>query len=522
MDIQMFAELLSKRLDWNLEEIEITRANDSAEGYYNVQGIDNNTQEPVEGDLYIDDGISAGFDYDTYKKQCPEEKTFIAVFNDYTRERELYINAKYKKQNEKHFRAMWETKVSIYRESISSIKLTVDKEGINYLEFNNGDIEGFCFNAKMVELLELLRVTGNNLYRDNVRIGLSRGVLSRRLKDLFRDYIVTSILDDDKFCDKYGVRGKLENEQNSKRPASLFWYSHNGITIYSKKQDNQSRIKRYASVVELQPNEVSVINGAQTISDFQVASEEIKQILLEIDKRIDKQTAQDAVNQSLEKIMVKTTIIDGPSELVGQISLGLNTQIPVGDDEQVANSKDVTMINAILEAEKLRIIRAGEYIDDYCMLPKRFVKLFYAVQGKPGTARNLNAKNLVKDVSKAKKDITADKSIVHLLKEAIKAERWWYTNKQYRIDHSYDIESIMKNARYYYCSYWIKYRSMPNINEDNAYEKAFDSIVKKIKDKNDEEKNKNNRELSSNDFKKDDLFKDVVAMLEEEYSSMLA
>ena len=522
MIIQEDIELLGKRLDWDIEEIECTnKEGNSGNGYYSVQGIDNTTREPVEGDLFIDDGISIGFDYSVYKRLCPEKKTLIAIFSDYDRERYMYNNAHYAKAEERNFRMMWETKVSIYREASTNIKLTIDKEGINFLEFKNDEIEGFCFNAKMDELQELLRVTGTNLYRDNVRVGITRSVLSKRLKELFRDYIITAIIGNLEFCNKYDVKDELEKALINERQSLLFWYSHNGITIYSKRSEheNNSSIKRYASIVELQPNDVSVINGAQTITDFQIVSEEMKQKLVSLDNRIDDKVAQETVKEALALLMVKTTIIDGPAELVGTISLGLNTQIPVGDDEQVANTKYVKSINSKLEGEELRIVRAGEYIDDYCMLPKRFVKLFIAAQSRPGLARNLDTKKISEYIKDASLIISKDKTIVQLLKKVIHAERWWHTNKQYRIDHSQGIENIMKNARYYYCSYWIECEKKAindEVNEPVSYEKVYDSLVEKIRIINDSKKK--GEELNSNSFKNEQVFSELMEMLKREGS----
>ena len=90
---------------------------------------------------------------------------------------------------------MWDTKVSIYLDSSETIKLRVDQDGINYLEYNNFEMEGYIYNISILEVLKIIKPTGVNLFRDNVRVGLGRNDVSIRLRSNFKDYILSGILE---------------------------------------------------------------------------------------------------------------------------------------------------------------------------------------------------------------------------------------------------------------------------------------------------------------------------------------
>lgn len=152
-------------------------------------------------------------------------------------------------------------------------------------------------------------------------------------------------------------------------------------------------LKRNASIVELNPLNITVINGAQTITNFLRTSEETKNLLMRTNKSIDENIATEIVNEVLERLIVKTIIINGTDEYVSDISLGLNTQIPVGNNENVVTMNEVNKINKLLKTTNLKIIRAGEFTDDLCMMPQKLVKMFFVAMGEPGKARNLDTKN---------------------------------------------------------------------------------------------------------------------------------
>ena len=150
-------------------------------------------------------------------------------------------------------------------------------------------MEGYIYNISILEVLKIIKPTGVNLFRDNVRVGLGRNDVSIRLRSNFKDYILSGILENEKICEEYELEETLIEEIIKRRKPELFWYSHNGITIYSKKDklSQNNLLKRNASIVELNPLNITVINGAQTITNFLRTSEETKNLLMRTNKSID-------------------------------------------------------------------------------------------------------------------------------------------------------------------------------------------------------------------------------------------
>lgn len=509
-------DLLSRRLEWEESSITIVpQTGLDATNYFEVTGTDSVTQETITGFLYMDNGIDTQFDYQKYKNVTKNEGTFIAVFKNYDREKEVYAATKSKiKSND--FNVMWDSKVSVYLDSSETLKLKVDQDGINYLENNSLEMEGYIYNISILEILKIIKPTGINLFRDNVRVGLGRNDVSLRLRSNFKDYILSGILENEKFCEEYELEEALVEGIIKRRKPELFWYSHNGITIYSKKPKLNANylLRRNASTVELNPLNITVINGAQTITNFLRASEEVKLFLMRANKSIDENMASKIINQVLERLIVKTIIINGSDEYVSDISLGLNTQIPVGNNENVVTMSEVNTINKLLESANLKIVRAGEFIDDLCMLPQKLVKMYFAAMGEPGKARNLDTKNLEDYIKEIAKELKADVSVVELIKKAVLAEIWWRSNSNYRVMNSDDVENIMKNACYYFCSYYIEYLKInekEGIIGNDLFENAFTSLREKISIiNNSKEKGK---ELTSNDFKGSLLYEEILREL---------
>ena len=113
-------DLLSRRLEWEEESITINpQTGIETMDYFEVSGIDSVTQETINGFLYVDNEMDNQFDYSKYKKvTAGNEGTFIAVFKNYNREKEVYAATKNKTND---FNTMWDTKVSIYLDSSETI-----------------------------------------------------------------------------------------------------------------------------------------------------------------------------------------------------------------------------------------------------------------------------------------------------------------------------------------------------------------------------------------------------------------
>ena len=162
-----------------------------------------------------------------------------------------------------------------------------------------------------------------------------------------------------------------------------FWFYHNGITIYSYDDKN---IKRSNNIIRLNPDMISVINGAQTITNFYDALEEIKYDLFNILKKVK--------FQENNEIKVKTIIIDGSKEYINKVSVGLNTQIPIEDESILANSKYVFIINNNLKNSKVNIVRDGELCNEGDISVLDYVKKYLIINLQPGKSKNLNKNEL--------------------------------------------------------------------------------------------------------------------------------
>ena len=507
-------ELLRRVLDWDLDSESIKRLDDNND-YFTITGIDIATQETIEGYLYQDDRTNDEFDFERYLSKVgdsqgrDEYKPFIALFQNYKREQQVYKSTLKKYKNNDLFIHMWESKISVYTASAKQIKLKVNQDGINYVEYGTEDTEGYIYNMSIAEILKIVNVTGKNLYRDNVRVGISRSEVSKRLKTTFKDYILSALMDDEELCNKYeNVKDRLEKEIMVRRNTCLFWYSHNGITIFSKKKDKNDKYKlnRNGSYVTLHPLRISVINGAQTITNFYNAADEIQNLIIKTSNDITERESKAIVDRALETLEVKTIIINGPADYVSKITLGLNTQIPVGENEQVVGQKEtVDDINKILEKSGIKIVRTGEYIDEFWILPQKFVKMYLVVRQQPGRARNFDKNKTQTIINEAKDYIDKHEEFAEQLKKVLQAEGWWRTNSEYRFKNSKTIKDIMSNACYYYCGFWLIYSRgvIENSDESETYHKqAFDKLVDKIQVINIRKKDP----ISSNDFKRDELF----------------
>lgn len=105
-------------------------------------------------------------------------------------------------------------------------------------------------------------------------------------------------------------------------------------------------------------------------------------------------------------------------------------------------------------------------------------------------------------------------SILGLIKKSVQAEMWWNSNSNYRLMNSGDVENIMKNACYYFCSYYLDFLSVNN-NDEFSKNELFGRVFLSLKDKisyiND--RKEKGKELTSNDFKSNALYENVLDML---------
>lgn len=116
-------------------------------------------------------------------------------------------------------------------------------------------------NCSLSEIKKLYNCTGVKLFRRNVR----NGIISNKstIRSIFSKYL--SIIDD---------TADSEGGQDDYDP-KLFWFSHNGITVFVD-NENPRNFKFQNDEITLNRKFCSVINGAQTITNFFLVYSELK------------------------------------------------------------------------------------------------------------------------------------------------------------------------------------------------------------------------------------------------------
>ena len=206
------------------------------------------------------------------------------------------------------------------------------------------------------------------------------------------------------------------------------------------------------------------------------------------------------------RIKIKTIILEGVDDKVTEITEGLNTQIPISDVDLMASDDLTEKINNMIMAEHIRIIRDGEYLDKYNISVLEFAKKYQIIRLKPGTSKNLN-KDIVKMIMNEAKD---EPDLGKKLRQVIEADDWWKNNRD-KMDDKDDIDLIKRYGRNYYCSYVINRWSMECDKEkqkryfyDEELMDIYNEFIDSIKSLG--------KEYGINDFKKDDLFKQIMGI----------
>lgn len=78
------------------------------------------------------------------------------------------------------------------------------------------------------------------------------------------------------------------------------------------------------------------------------------------EKLFTEEDIKDILNDSAKKIIVKTIIINGPEKYVSPITYGLNTQIPVKNEDIISNSEEIRKINKYLKYGQIEILKPGQ------------------------------------------------------------------------------------------------------------------------------------------------------------------
>ena len=413
----------------------------------------------------------------------------------------------------------------IYANAEQILKLKVDKDGINYLEnperkieFEKSDnpeseISGFVVNCNFYELKKVYNVTGSMLFKRNVRNGIEKNKAIRNIfNQYFPDFSVNNYVSSFE-------SNELKNIIEKTYDANLFWYSHNGITLFvSSEIENGYKFEN--DEISINPKAISVINGAQTITNmFDIYSE--KKFELEKLKETNKEKYKE-YNQELDNLLkninVKLTFIIANSSIADYVTKGLNTQIPINYEDFVANTEEVEIINKASKG-RLKIQKTGEFLGDFYgeiqISALQLVKKVLVLEGEPGKSKNFN-KDKISDklnsfIGKYVVNIQEEESggdstspnlnetgkkIISQISQLNEIELWW----RKKIREMNEKSIIDRYGNLYFQSFFMLKRDSEEIN--NEILEYYYNMFKKICDEL--------GSIDASDFKKDELFEKIT------------
>ena len=428
--------------------------------------------------------------------QLNQRDVFVS-FNSWEEEREMIQKLKQKENS-----ATKKNKIendfalfnSVYFQDSDDITIQVEDDGINYLESpeQSENLSAMVVNCSLSEIKKLYNCTGVKLFRRNVR----NGIISNKstIRSIFSKYL--SIIDD---------TADSEGGQDDYDP-KLFWFSHNGITVFVD-NENPRNFEFQNDKITLNRNFCSVINGAQTITNFFLVYSELKYQYQSDEEKLKK------LNSLISKIKVKLTVIQGKNNYSNFITRGLNTQNPITGEDFIAISEEVMNLNKLFS--EIHILKTGEIERDGGLTPLQFVKQFLIVDNKPGQSKNFNKTELKKQIGEIYKEfVLQEGDVIRLSQEAEaktqkivflnEVESWW--KKKNRETSEKDI--IDRYAKNYFESFVIKHYE--NIEDAEGKEKIFDVYFEKFKEII------SKKEYNYNSFKNDDLYNEIIKEYEKQ------
>lgn len=512
MDNQKWIKILDEKKKLDPERI-ITPVDESLPAYL-VEGIN---QETSADEFLLVYDCSALTEENTFGYEKILELSIqhndpypVVVFKNWEHERKIYWSF-YKKiptaNKRKEFTAWFDGKFSIYVDGHDKVVLEADDRGINYLEYpvaqkNDSSLYGRVYNLSFFELKKLFNVTGAHLFSKNVRFGLRRNNTGETLRTKFREYLGVALykkaldlkLSDeqiDTLKEKLDIdpdsipyleqladsKTMIEGDSGLLLPEN-FWFYHNGISIYSY----EKTLETPTNQIVLYPDMVSVINGAQTLTNFFLEVENVEIFLQDILK--DEPHATDAhtiIDSIIKSIYVKTIIICGDNRFVRPITHGLNTQIPVLEESLLADSDLSDEINKILakSRSKLRIIKDGQFWStDYGVNVVDFVKHWLTIHEKPGKSKNLGKRQLKEILEEIKEKLGTDTTKINQMEQLIQVYMWWDSARDQRIAPQIEDKAavtIGKYGRNYFGSYVI--HTIKSSDNGSGLDDAFLSIA---------------------------------------------
>lgn len=434
-----------------------------------------------------------------------ETYSLYIAFSNWEQEREILsalgkISKSAKEKRE--LNEIYSFMTPVYSKVPEKLPLKADQDGINYLElstFRKGRIEvdAKIFNISMKELKKLYNVTAKYLFKQNVRVGIENKKIGKNLKEEFMNYLKVGLIQisNSKSIDFSRYFNLSETILEEYRP-DIFWYKHNGINIF---MDTEALFDTETDSVIINPKKVSVINGAQTLTNFFIAKEELVKELETSDLELNKLGI--LIDDILDSIIVKTIFIKGREDLSKTITWGLNNQIPITNQDFVAVSDAVITLNKLLKTYQLRIVKTGEVETIYTGLtPLEFIKAYYIVKYEPGTSKNFNKAILDEEIELALSDIQNNKTILKKIDIALEVGIWWNDYSKTQKDNP---SLFLRYGKNYFQSFVIhkldETGDLDSLLDDdlNMYFEELDSVLERL-----------NADI--NNYKSDTLFDKVI------------
>lgn len=488
----IFERIITERnLDNTSESLNYEKLSDT-ENFYTLEGINKENGDEEKYLIYNCSNNDLKFNFTNYSQKISDDVSYIPImiFKNWDDEINQFfdcratLNAKNKMMLNHYFN----NKLSLYTEMCDEIMLNID-DSANFNEYILNDHidetpKGYIYNLSLLELKKLYNITGTELFKSNIRKGLEHDKNVNEIKKSFRNYLFTYIYN------------KLENIIDSEKLKSIkeefnlneeiihfyspkyFWFCHNGITIFS--YDKKS-IDRSGEFIKLNPKKVSVINGAQTLTNFYLELENAKKSIPEIFKAFEIElnnfSVIDYLNEACNKTMVKTIFIQGEEEFIKPITCGLNTQVPILEEHILADSEIVYKLNLLLKKTRIEILKEGSHpIYGEGLNVLEFTKKYLMIKLQPGKSKNLRKAEINSLLEKAYVDISAnEKFYLNSFNLLVELDFWWKDTKKerdalYKEDKQIVLNSYGKN---YFGSYMI-YKSEFQKDLFDNIEECFD------------------------------------------------
>ena len=516
----IFERIITERnLDNTSESLNYEKLSDT-ENFYTLEGINKENGDEEKYLIYNCSNNDLKFNSKNYSQKISDDVSYIPImiFKNWDDEINQFfdcratLNAKNKMMLNHYFN----NKLSLYTEMCDEIMLNID-DSANFNEYILNDYidetpKGYIYNLSLLELKKLYNITGTELFKSNIRKGLEHDKNVNEIKKSFRNYLFTyiykkleNIIDSEKLKsikEEFNLNEEIIRFYSPK----YFWFCHNGITIFS--YDKKS-IDRSGEFIKLNPKKVSVINGAQTLTNFYLELENAKKSIPEIFKAfeidLNNFSEIDYLNEACNKTMVKTIFIQGEEEFIKPITCGLNTQVPILEEHILADSEIVYKLNLLLKKIRIEILKEGSHpIYGEGLNVLEFTKKYLIIKLQPGKSKNLRKTEIKNLLESAYDDISKnEKFYLDSFNLLVELDFWWKDTKKerdtlYKEDKQIVLNSYGKN---YFGSYMI-YKSEFQKDLFENIEECFDLQYRDFIN----EFSNSSQNLSLSDFKTDSLF----------------